>query len=140
MEKKEKISIALKLMAGICAILGVIALGFMISDFVEFGSYLAYLRQGIPDYIWNDPQIQSAISEGYAELARIPLTVAIPMFIIAIISFGANRALANKSGDTTQGKRSMWKQIKPLTGEQEKPSTVKQVKISLIKQVKPITS
>jgi len=147
MEREERISVLCKAIAGICVLVGFIALMPMISDFIEFSSYLAELRQGVPDYIWNDPRIQSAISEGYGRLARIPLTVAIPSFLIAVIVLGAGRAFRKDSSDTTQGKDRIVKQVKPLVVEQEKqsiveqekPSTVKQVKRSMIKQVKPIT-
>ena len=132
------ISIVSKLIAGICVLIAVIALWNMFSDFIEFGSYLAQLREGVPDYIWNDPQIQNAISDGYGQLAREPLTLAIPMFLAAGVLLVLSKTVVNSAKAPNK-----IRQVKPIT-----PMPVKQVsaitenepiKKSKVRQVKPIT-
>lgn len=141
----KAISIVLSLIAGICLIVAVIALAGMFSDFAEFGAYLEQLKAQLQmmypftwEQYWNDPQVQKVIADGYAQLAREPLTLAIPMFIIAGVLLVVSRVVVNKS----KGSREI-KQVKPIT-----PMPVKQVspitesepiKKSKIKQVEPIT-
>lgn len=137
-KNSEAISMVCKIIAGICVLIAGIALWNMFSDFIEFGSYLAYLREGVPDYMWNDPQIQNAISEGYGRLARGPLTVAIPMIIVAGVLLVISKAVVNKTGMPSK-----IRQVQPITPEivkQISPITVSEpIKKSYVKQVKPIT-
>ena len=94
--QEHGILIVCKIIAGIFAIIGIIFIWMMVSDFIEFGSFIDQLRQMYPPYVFNDPQVQSAITQGYLELAQMPLSVAIPMFIIAIIVYGVGRKLGNR--------------------------------------------
>jgi len=94
--QEHGILIVCKIIAGIFAIIGIIFIWMMVSDFIEFASFIDQLRQMYPPYVFNDPQVQSAITQGYLELAQMPLSVAIPMFIIAIIVYGVGRKLGNR--------------------------------------------
>ena len=96
MGQEHGILIVCKIIAGIFAIIGIIFIWMMVSDFIEFASFIDQLRQMYPPYVFNDPQVQSVITQGYLELAQMPLSVAIPMFIIAIIVYGVGRKLGNR--------------------------------------------
>ena len=92
--QEDRILMVCKVISGIFAIIGIIFIWMMVSDFIEFASFIENLKQTYPPYIFNDPQVQSAIAQGYLELAQMPLSVAIPMFIIAIIVYGVGKKVA----------------------------------------------
>ncbi len=94
--QEDRILMVCKVISGIFAIIGIIFIWMMVSDFIEFASFIENLKQTYPPYIFNDPQVQSAIAQGYLELAQMPLSVAIPMFIIAIIVYGVGKKLVNR--------------------------------------------
>ena len=94
MGQEDRILMVCKVISGIFAIIGIIFIWMMVSDFIEFASFIENLKQTYPPYIFNDPQVQSAIAQGYLELAQMPLSVAIPMFIIAIIVYGVGKKVA----------------------------------------------
>ncbi|MCK4285128.1 MAG: hypothetical protein KAX18_02950 [Candidatus Lokiarchaeota archaeon] len=96
MGREDRILLICKIISSIFAIVGIIFIWMMVSDFIEFASFIDNLKQIYPSYIFNDPQVQSAITQGYLELAQMPLTVAIPMFILAIIVYGAGKKVVNR--------------------------------------------
>jgi len=96
MGQGDTILIICKIISSIFAIVGIIFIWMMVSDFIEFASFIDSLKQVYPPYVFNDPQVQSAITQGYLELAQIPLTVAIPMFILAIVVYGAGKKVVNR--------------------------------------------
>jgi len=141
----DTISMVCKILAGICALIAVIALWIMFSDFIEFGSQVELLKEQVQmmypftwEQYWNDPQVQKAISDGYGQLARVPLTVAIPMFIAAGVLLVISKNVVNKAEAPSRIRQV--KPITPYTVKQVSPITVSEpIKKSKIKQVKPIT-
>jgi len=96
MGREDRILLVCKIISSIFAIVGIIFIWMMANDFIEFASFIDSLKQIYPPYVFNDPQVQSAITQGYLELAQTPLTVAIPMFILAIIVYGAGKKVVNR--------------------------------------------
>ncbi len=72
MGREDKILKISKVISGICVIVGIIFIWMMANDFIEFASFIDNLKQIYPPYVFNDPQVQSAIAQGYLELARMP--------------------------------------------------------------------
>ncbi|MFX0143055.1 MAG: hypothetical protein ACFE9C_03175 [Candidatus Hodarchaeota archaeon] len=84
-EEIRKKKLAINLIAGILALIGLIFLFMMVSDMVEFTEYIAYLRSYYGSYVMNDPMVQQAIAEGYWTLAQDKLIIFVPLLIGAII-------------------------------------------------------
>lgn len=107
-DNNQAISKACKIIGGICILIAIFPLWGMFSDFIEFGAFVNELRQMYPPEIFNDPMVQAAIADGYAQLAQGPLALAIPMIVIAIILFVASKLV------TRAGTPSRVEQVVPL--------------------------
>ena len=133
-DNSKTISTVLILLAGICMIVAFIALIGMFSDFAEFGAYVEQLKEQIQmmypftwEQYWNNPLVQETISDGYAQLARDPLMLAIPMIIIGIILIVGSRVVAKKAKGS-----SGISQVKPITASEP-------IKRNMDEQLEPIT-
>lgn len=133
-DSSKTISTVLKLIAAICMIVAVIALVDMFSDFAEFGAYVQQLKEQIQmmypftwEQYWNDPLVQNTISDGYAQLARDPLMLAIPMIIIGIVLIVGSSVVAKRAKGLSR-----ITQVKPITASEP-------IKRSMDEQLEPIT-
>ena len=99
MEKEQQ----KKTLMGVGGLLLLIGFGFlfwMIGTMVEFASELEALKHQLQLYypfsweqVWNSPQVQSAISQGYSMLFTDKAVFFLPLMIIGLIFIGAGKRM-----------------------------------------------
>jgi hypothetical protein len=111
-KKEQKSHSKGKPVGTICNIIGVISIlvglifvMWMVGTLMEFQAAIDDLHQQIlysygstyGEYIWNQPEVQDAIQNGYMMLIADKAVIFVPLFIIGAISLAAKKIIISRT-------------------------------------------